>query len=216
MGRGMGEHGGKPPYPDTRMAERRGLSVRHAPPTVPSSSHPALGQRANATGYHGAAPHTPILGWQNGGAFQFGTRRRQFPLPATSRPAKGQRALGYHGAAPHTPTLEWQNGGAFQFSTRRRKPACQTAHALPLRRKAALEWMNGGICQCHPIDRKAGLAISARATKNHCTREHITPEWQDFKTYRFCTRRQKSFFQKIQALPAPALRTHSLPALFYH
>ena len=168
----MGEHGGKPPYPDTRMAEQRGLSARHAPPTVPSSSHPALGQRPNATGYHGAAPHTP--------------------------------------------TLEWQNGGACQSDTRRRKPACQTAHALPLRRKAALEWMNGGICPCHPIDRKAGLAISARATKNHCAREHITPEWQDFKTYRFCTRRQKSFFQKIQALPAPALRTHSLPALFYH
>ena len=172
MGRGMGEHGGKPPYPDTRMAERRGLPVRHAPPTFPSSSHLAPGQRANATGYHGAAPHTP--------------------------------------------TLEWQNGEACQLGTRRRKPACQTAHTFPLRRKAALEWMNGGICPCHPIDRKAGLAISARATKNHCPREHITPEWQNFETCRPRIRRRQSFCQKIQALPAPALRTHSLPALFYH
>ena len=167
-------------------------------------------------GEHGAKPHTPTIEWQNSGACQFGTRRRQFLLPATPRSAKGQRALGYHGAAPHTPTLEWQNGGAYQFGTRRRKPACQTAHTFPLRRKAALEWMNGGICPCHPIDRKAGLAISARATKNHCPREHITPEWQNFETCRPRIRRRQSFCQKIQALPAPALRTHSLPALFYH
>ncbi len=90
--------------------------------------------------------------------------------------------------------------------------ACSPAPAES-RTQMAEQWH---LPEPHSIDRKAGLAISARATKNHCPREHITPEWQDFETYRFCTRRQKSFFQKIQALPAPALRTHSLPALFYH
>ena len=173
--KGPGEHGGKPPYPDTRMAERRGLPVRHAPPTFPSSSHLAPGQRANATGYHGAAPHTP--------------------------------------------TLEWQNGEACQLGTRRRKPACQTAHTFPLRRKAALEWMNGGICPCHPIDRKAGLAISARTVGRRFAREdmlsHRLPatfilEWQNGGAYQPGTRRRQFL------LPATPRSAKGQRALGYH
>ena len=182
MGRGMGEHGGKPPYPDNRMTEQRGLSARHAPSTVPSSSHPALGQRPKGFGLPwGCAPYPD-------------TRMAEW------------RGLSVRHAPPQTSLSDG---------------ACSPAPAESRTRMD--EWWNLPVP--HPIDRKAGLAISARTVGRRFAREdmlsHRLPatfilEWQDFETCRPRIRRRQSFCQKIQAIPAPALRTHSLPALFYH
>ena len=140
MGRGMGEHGGKPPYPDTRMVRQRDLSARHAPPQTSLSDGacspaPAESRTRMDEWWSLPVPH-PI------------DRKAGLAISARTVVSRFAREDMLSHRLPATFILEWQSSGTCQSDMRRRKPACQTAHTFPLRRKAALEWMNGGICQC--------------------------------------------------------------------
>ena len=121
------------------MVRQRDLPVQHAPPQTSLSDGarspaPAEGHTQMAEQWHLPEPH-PI------------DRKAGLAISARTVGRRFAREDMLSHRLPATFILEWQNGGACQFGTRRRKPACQTAHALPLRRRAALEWMNGGICQ---------------------------------------------------------------------